>query len=81
MRDEEVCFVGDDFHDIPVMRKVGCAVAVAGAPQEVKDAANLVTEQGGGRGAVREVIEILLRARDAWDDILARYVEPQGETT
>ena len=74
--DEEVCYVGDDFHDLPVMRTVGYSVAVAGAPEEVRDAANYVTERPGGRGAVREVVELLLRARGAWDDIVSRYTEP-----
>ncbi len=59
----EVCFVGDDLPDIPVLREVGFAVAPANARPEVKAAAHHVTETPGGHGAVREVTELLLAAK------------------
>ena len=76
---EQVCYVGDDYHDLPVMREVGYAIAVHGAPSDVLDAANYVTDRPGGRGAVREVVELLLRARRDWDDIIARYVKSEDD--
>jgi 3-deoxy-D-manno-octulosonate 8-phosphate phosphatase (KDO 8-P phosphatase) len=70
---ERMCFVGDDLPDIPVMEKVGFAVAVAGARPEVIRAAHWVTERGGGRGAAREVAEKILKAQRKWRSIIARY--------
>jgi 3-deoxy-D-manno-octulosonate 8-phosphate phosphatase (KDO 8-P phosphatase) len=63
---KEVCYVGDDLVDLPVFSRVGLAVAVADAAPEVKAAAHLITRKAGGRGAVREVCEILLRAQGKW---------------
>jgi len=77
--DAEVCYVGDDLPDVPVMRRVGYAVAVADARPEVRAAARLVTQAAGGRGAVREVIDRILEAHGLWDDILRRYQVPWGE--
>ncbi len=70
---EQTVFVGDDLLDIPAMRKCGLAVAVADARDEVKAVADYVTETPGGRGAVREFAERLLKANGAWDTILERY--------
>ena len=69
----EVAFVGDDLADLPVLRKVGLPIAVANAVSEVKEVAAYVTEAPGGHGAVREVVEALLRGRGEWADTLARY--------
>lgn len=69
---DAVCFVGDDLVDLPVMRRVGFPVAVADAVEEVRAAARWITASPGGRGAVREVIELLLKARGDWDSILQR---------
>ena len=60
---DEIAFMGDDLLDIPVLEKVGLAVAVADAPEEVKQASHYVTKIPGGRGAVREVIDMLLAAK------------------
>ena len=70
---EEVAFVGDDLPDLPVMRRVGLPVAVADARPEVRAAARLVTRAGGGQGAIREVVELLLKARGRWDAVLDKY--------
>jgi len=74
---EEAAFVGDDLADLPVLQKVGLPIAVANAVSEVKAVAAHVTEAAGGHGAVREVIEALLRARGEWADTLARYFTEQ----
>lgn len=74
LKDEEVCYVGDDVVDIPVLRRAGLAVAVADAVEEVKEFAHLVTTRRGGRGAVREVIEFILKAQGKWAEAIARYV-------
>ncbi len=70
---EEVCYVGDDLPDLPVMRKVGFAVAVANARPEVLQAADHVTTAAGGAGAARELAELVLRTQDKWGDIFRRY--------
>jgi 3-deoxy-D-manno-octulosonate 8-phosphate phosphatase (KDO 8-P phosphatase) len=76
---QEVAFVGDDLADLPILRKVGLPIAVANAVADVKAIAAYVTQNEGGHGAVREVIEALLRARGEWPDILERYfTEPAG---
>ena len=76
---DQCAFVGDDLADLPVLRAVGLPIAVANAVEDVKRAARIVTSARGGRGAVREVAERLLKARGEWKGILARYVEePDG---
>jgi len=70
---DEVCFVGDDVVDLGPLKRAGFAVAVGDARPEVKAAAHFVTGAPGGRGAVREVAEMLLKARGKWDAILAHY--------
>jgi 3-deoxy-D-manno-octulosonate 8-phosphate phosphatase (KDO 8-P phosphatase) len=75
---EEVAFVGDDLADLPVLRRAGLPIAVANAVAEVKAVAKYVTRAPGGRGAVREVIELLLKARGEWPDILERYFAEQA---
>jgi len=64
--DEEVCFIGDDVADMRVMRRCGVGVAVANAVVEVKQIADYVTARQGGRGAVREVVELILQAQGHW---------------
>lgn len=70
---EQVCFIGDDLADLPVMQHVGLAVAVADAVEEVRTAAQLVTDKAGGHGAVREAIEKLLKSKNRWDDLVRKY--------
>jgi 3-deoxy-D-manno-octulosonate 8-phosphate phosphatase (KDO 8-P phosphatase) len=70
---EEIAYAGDDLTDIVVMRRVGFAVAVANARPEVKRAAHYVTEATGGSGAVREVVELLLKAQGKWPEIAKKY--------
>lgn len=68
----EICYMGDDLIDIPVMRRVGFAAAPADAAPEALEAAHYVASRNGGRGAVREVVELILRAREEWDRIVGR---------
>jgi 3-deoxy-D-manno-octulosonate 8-phosphate phosphatase (KDO 8-P phosphatase) len=70
---EEVAYMGDDLVDIPLLRRVGLAVAVADAVDEVKAVAHMITQHAGGQGAVREVIELILRAQGHWDTLIQRY--------
>ena len=74
LRPEQVCAVGDDLPDVPVLRRCGLAVAVADACPEARAAAHLVTAAGGGRGAVREAVEWLLKLQGAWDGRVARFM-------
>lgn len=71
---EEVAFVGDDFPDMGVLRVVGLPVAVGNAVPEVKALASMQLARDGGRGAVREFCERLLRARGQWESICEAYV-------
>jgi 3-deoxy-D-manno-octulosonate 8-phosphate phosphatase (KDO 8-P phosphatase) len=69
----EVAYIGDDFTDVVVMRRVGLAIATGNARPEMKPIAHYVTAAHGGSGAVREVVELLLRAQGKWDGILKHY--------
>ena len=70
--DRAVAFVGDDLPDLPVIQRVGFAVAVADAVPEVKRAAHYVARARGGEAAVREAIEIILKAQGKWRDLISR---------
>jgi 3-deoxy-D-manno-octulosonate 8-phosphate phosphatase (KDO 8-P phosphatase) len=78
---DEVAFLGDDLADVPVLRRVALPLAVANAVDEVKRIAAYTTQAAGGSGAVREAIEILLRAQGRWDEAVRVYLEDRGETT
>ncbi len=69
----QVGYIGDDLTDMVVMRRVGLAIATANARPEVKHCAHFVTACQGGRGAVREVIELILTAQGRWGEILRHY--------
>jgi 3-deoxy-D-manno-octulosonate 8-phosphate phosphatase (KDO 8-P phosphatase) len=70
----QAAFIGDDFPDMSVLRAVGLPVAVANAVPEVRDACRVRLTRSGGRGAVREFAELLLRGRGEWDALCERYV-------
>ena len=70
---EEICYVGDDLIDIPILRRVGLAVSVPNAVEEAKKEAHYVTERSGGRGAVREVTDLILKTQGKWADVTAKY--------
>lgn len=71
----EVCYVGDDLIDLPVMIQVGLACAVANAVSEVKDNAHYTAIHSGGNGAVREIIELVLKSQGKWTDIIKAYTQ------
>ncbi|MHC4663653.1 MAG: KdsC family phosphatase [Planctomycetota bacterium] len=79
LSDRNICYVGDDLMDIPVMRRVGFPVAVANADPEVWAVALHVTKLGGGHGAVREVAEFILKKQEKWNGIIARYGLSSGD--
>lgn len=70
---EHVCYMGDDFPDLPLISKAGLGITVPDAHEAVKQAADCVTEKTGGRGAVREVCDYLLEAKDQLDNIVKAY--------
>jgi 3-deoxy-D-manno-octulosonate 8-phosphate phosphatase (KDO 8-P phosphatase) len=70
--------MGDDLLDLPALQRCGLAVAVADAAPEVRAAAHVVTRARGGQGAVREIIEVILRAQGVWKAIVDAYVQDHG---
>jgi len=70
---DHVAYMGDDIVDVPAFRMVGFSVAVADAPDYVKTHADYITEKEGGDGAVREICELILKARGTWDMVTERY--------
>ena len=75
---EQVLYVGDDLADVPVMRRVGLPVSVANGVPEVRAVAAWVSTRAGGHGAIREIVEALLKARGEWDSTLAGYYRERG---
>lgn len=73
LTDTDVAYMGDDLLDIPVLKRVGLAGAPADAAPEVRDVVDWVSTKGGGRGAVREFIELVLRAQGHWDAIVKDF--------
>jgi 3-deoxy-D-manno-octulosonate 8-phosphate phosphatase (KDO 8-P phosphatase) len=70
---QQVCYVGDDLPDLPVLNLVGLAACPADAVPEVRQAAHFVAQLPGGRGALREVIETILKHQGVWQSLLDRY--------
>jgi 3-deoxy-D-manno-octulosonate 8-phosphate phosphatase (KDO 8-P phosphatase) len=79
VEEAETAFVGDDVTDIPLMRRVGFAVAVADATEETRAAAHYVTRLPGGYGAVREVTEVILKAQGRWAELMRRYIKESSQ--
>lgn len=69
----EVCFIGDDFHDGPLVAQCGLGVAVGNAVEELKSIADYVTRANGGEGAVREVCDLILKTQGYWEEVLNKY--------
>ena len=76
--ENEVAFVGDDLNDIPLMLRSELAVAVADAADETLAVAHLVTAAAGGLGAIREVVEVILKAQGRWAEVTERYLKATG---
>ena len=75
---EEICYVGDDVIDLPAMRKVGFAVAVANARPQVKAEAHYVTEHAGGHGAARGAVEFILEAKGVLSQCIEAYIDERN---
>jgi 3-deoxy-D-manno-octulosonate 8-phosphate phosphatase (KDO 8-P phosphatase) len=71
LTEEAVCYMGDDLLDLPVLERVGLSAAPADAAREVRQRVDWVSEAAGGRGAARELIELVLRAQGRWDEIVS----------
>ncbi len=72
---EAMAFVGDDLPDLPVMKRVGLAVAVNDAHETIRRMAHITTRAPGGKGAVREISEAILKARGVWDELIGRLFD------
>ena len=75
VKDEEVCFMGDDLLDLPLIKRAGLAACPPNAVEEVRNSSHYVTQKHGGKGAVREVIEIILKSQNSWEKVSSRYLE------
>jgi 3-deoxy-D-manno-octulosonate 8-phosphate phosphatase (KDO 8-P phosphatase) len=73
LADQDICAVGDDLPDAPLLRRSGLAVAVPGAVDEVRMLAHYTTRHAGGDGAVREVCDMIMKAQGTWQAVTARY--------
>ena len=77
LTDAQICYVADDVIDLPVFVQVGFRAAVGDAAEDVKERAHFVANNFGGRGAVREIIEFILKAQGLWQAIIERYTTPE----
>jgi len=74
LKPEQLAYIGDDLPDVPAIRYAGLGVAVADAPEEVRQAADYVTSVPGGRGAVRELVELLLKNANKWEEVISKFM-------
>src|SRR5579862_8016846 len=74
--DPQVAFVGDDLPDIPLLRRAGLAIAVGDAVPEVKDVAHYTTKALAGHGAIREAVELILRSKGIWEEMIDKAIRP-----
>jgi 3-deoxy-D-manno-octulosonate 8-phosphate phosphatase (KDO 8-P phosphatase) len=77
LADESVAYMGDDLVDLPVLARAGLSAAPADAAPEVQQRVHWVSAAAGGRGAVREFVEMILRAQDRWDAMVHQYLPPE----
>lgn len=76
---DEIAFMGDDLNDLPALRAAGLSAVPADAAEDVRRAADFITPHNGGRGAVRDFLELILKARGIWDAIVEEYTEEGKE--
>lgn len=74
LEERQVAFIGDDLFDLPLLLRVGFSAAPADARPEVRERVHFVSQYGGGRGAVREIIELILKVQGHWDNILHKFL-------
>jgi 3-deoxy-D-manno-octulosonate 8-phosphate phosphatase (KDO 8-P phosphatase) len=78
----QVCYVGDDLPDLPVLRSAGLAVCPADAAFEVKEAAHFVSGVPGGRGVIREIVELILKSQGKWNELICdAFSAPSGQVS
>jgi 3-deoxy-D-manno-octulosonate 8-phosphate phosphatase (KDO 8-P phosphatase) len=75
LSDEQVCYVGDDLPDLPLIRKAGLGITVANAPEFVRRHADWQTRQAGGHGAAREICELIMTAQQTLESIYSEYLD------
>ena len=80
LRADEAAYVGDDVIDLPIMRNCGLAIAVRNAREEVKDESHYITDHEGGRGAVRDAVEFVLRSQGKLEKVIAEYIGQRSPT-
>ncbi len=73
LRDEEIAYVGDDLNDIPLIQQAGLGCCVGDAVSEVKELALVVADYPGGKGAVREILEFILKEQGKWDSLVSTF--------
>lgn len=78
VKNEETAYIGDDWVDLPLLRMAGFSVAVSNATYPLHDYADYVTQREGGRGAVREVCDLILKARNKWGIFLNEIINPDS---
>lgn len=78
---DECLYMGDDLQDLPLLRAAGFSATVPEAPEVVQECVDHVTRRGGGRGAVREVIELMLKIQGKWSGLVEEYLRGHGRTT
>jgi len=78
LREEEVCYVGDDVIDLPIMRRCGLAIAVANARPQVMSIAHYTTPSRGGQGAARDAVEYVLKAQGKLEQVIEAYVSQRS---
>ena len=77
LKDEEVCFIGDDLLDFPILIRAGFAVSVPNAVEVIRARCHYMTQRKGGRGAVREVVDLLLKSQGLYDSLISQYTNHQ----
>ncbi len=75
VKNEEVCFMGDDLLDLSIIKRAGFAVAPPNAMKSVKNSAHYITQRHGGKGAVRELTELILKSQGLWEKVTAPYTK------
>ena len=80
LKDEEVAYIGDDLFDLAVMKRVGFPATVADATEEAKSVSILISDFAGGKGAVRQIIEFILKAQEKWQAVIDSYLNIEDET-
>ena len=73
LSDEQICFIGDDLIDLPILKRVGFSCCVANGHKDIFRYADYITKLTGGKGAVREVIDIILKSKGLWDRVTENY--------